>query len=831
MFGSTKSNVSRTSLNNNHNDSTLAAAGQHARVDFDSHTFRMPDRMPQRADGVVIRIPAVVVKEHQQPHSQHSQQQQQHWPSVGDVGTVRPGSNLTTIQLNGFRRYGVDHDADDDDTTGDLDNSQEELETSLNGKLTFEIYKELQKSQESVVSRDDVEASAELRRRVFAPDVNDDLDAEEDDDDEHYIDAEDDDDDDDDNDETILETQFSSLQLHKYTDDSGRNVGPDFYDVLPPMDSQIPHSVRLKTNPFTRQKELYTVNLGRIWKNLNLGQEEMSLEGNSMQGHFKKKNESFKSMSSQDSGFSLTLTKPKGLYRARSRKGKGRKNAGLDFGQWSSSRSVQPSPAVFPASGARGTASRRTAAGSKRRQSTTSIPSPMSGTDRYNAIGSFDDATLTRTLNRPSRASSSALQTLDFQHDHRPTHHRTSDGPKFAREFEEFCMRRNQTALSSDEEPLLEAKPKPSQFGPRPRADTFTKEINDLEAFFEEHLKRLKEYYLRKKQLTDRTIEDLRLDYDSHGGQHIAEPRGPSPPPSPDDERDFSFPHPDKRRPAAASAKIASAVAFSGASLTKQRSKFRAPEVRCYQPNFSVSREEKNVKQPAADYLAFPYGKLRLHSGSSRRSRGGWAKCSKLLPSVGQTTTTMAMATAKTEISLSAHHFPPATKCRTCCREVRRVVGVAAADDDGHSKNANDAVEFSEHEFILNSIGGELCSDCDKLETDCKCDDDDGDDNVAGATSMAASNFCDCVHDDGDDNDDNNDDDYDDGDNDEDDDDEDNALLNRNLSGKRKVMLVVKRKKSKRRSAGKNHSTLRRMYGSGIGGGGGVNAMSKQLCG
>lgn len=960
-LGSTKSNVSRTSLNNNHNCVAAASVQQQQQQqhsesrsstasDFDSHTFKLPHRsaLPLRrasGDGVVIRIPAVVQPTTVPAASLASSSAaaaaatssffggpQQATPLSSLTSQTRLGNNFTTIQL----RYDGDL-LDDDDDDDDLDNSQEELETSLNGKLTFEIYKELQKSQESVAMRsigdddedqddedeedfDDDEAH-EKKRKHDAEIDDDDNDAEiEDDEDEdngryeHAVD-----DDDCTLDVDPLETQFSSLQLHKYSDRS-HNVGPDFYDVLPPADSHLPYSVRLKMNPFTRQKELYTVNLGRIWKNLNLGQDDMSLDGTSMQGHFKKKNtESFKSMSSQDSGFSLTLTKPsKGLYRGRgSRKAASRRNnkastgpadgsvgggaaqamarAGFDVGHWQRQPSARRSIGGCAAGSSYGIGKRKTSAPTMAYQPHQQQHQQQPG--KYNGSSAFD-ATLTRTLDRqPTNIEASAAAAAGGH-----------DENVFLKEFEEFCLRRNRAKLSAAATPqfydyaaagmdtggrrttppplsLRQYQQQHAQQPPqllsdeyedddesalpyvaRPRLDTFTREINDLEAFFEEHLKRLKEYYLRKKQLTDRTLDKIcSSEYDPPLDQLTP---APFPPKFDDDEHnddehqhyeidplDFSFPYPDKR-PTVGSRSGSSRKTSStsvAAALAKQRAKFRAPEVRLYQPHQPLQQRQQHLfahpivtqrMPPPDDYLAFPYGQLQP-SSSNRRRIGAWSKRKQF-----QQSTAAVAAGSITEISLGAHHFPSAAasqqqplstsvsrgevtthstaaKCQTCRRHVAlRVDGSGSSkgnnrghrndktegreDNNADADDDDDDDEFSEHEFIVNSIGSELCLDCDNLEADCVCNANKHD-NDAGDEEDSA--FCNCAHENttcrsaaaaaagaidvsadertG------------------------NFLLYRSLPGKQQQQQQrrVKRKKSKRRT-GKNHSTLRRQqYG------------------
>lgn len=686
-----RDNVSRTSLNNKH--------------DIDSHTYKMPHKSV--SDGVVIRIPA----------------------STPDPPLQKP-CKTTTVHLNS--------------PDSNPSPSPDGLETSLNGKFTFEIYKELQRSQESIrgFARRDNQSPFSMIPVATTPTLQSD----------------------------DLHEPFSSLQLHQSTISSNclTNEGPDFYDVMPPADSTIPHSVRLKINPFTRQKELYSVNLGRIWKQLNLGQDDMSLDGSSMQGNFKKKNESFKSMSSQDSGFSLTLTKPKSPYRGRSKKG--RRKAASIVGRYPIDNAGHLQRGAFL------NQSRRSDMQNNKRRTYPSkqqLAGDNGFSGRYNA-NEFDQ-TLRRTLNRQRSLMRS------------PEH--LQDENVFLREFEQFCLRRNQMKLVQKnqfrdyDDAILSGKSESTEDDDdldyadevRPYVDSFTQEINDLEAFFEEHLKRLKDYYLQKKQLTERTIDTIcNEDYDSHDElqeddariDHKREFNSLSRPDSASPTNDFNFPHPDKRT-------------TTKQVPAKHRSKFHAPEVR-KQPTLNYADIEfasaatttspaidhipyADIQFPHPDCLAFPYGKLH----STERGRG-WSKRKKLIVS----------DVAPIEIALSSI-FPAARstprtsqndqRCPSCCgivatrRRRRRTTESAGSSND----------EFSEHEFIANSIGGyQVCKNCDR--TDCGCDSD----------PMTLREWCVC---------------------DLDRNGREHLLLRSSVSKSRRV----KRRKSKRRS-GKNHSTLRR---------------------
>lgn len=187
----------------------------------------------------------------------------------------------------------------------------------------------------------------------------------------------------------------------------------DIYDDTNVMstDSSIPYPLRVKTNPFTMQKELYAVNLGRIWKQLNLGQEDGDSTNN-----VRRKNESFKSMSSKDSGFSLTLTKPDFSYPRR------------------------------------------------------------------------DKIVICRNSCKRRKQDNG------------------NKNERILKEFEEFCVARRNRLKNYEYNNFI-----------------LNKELSDLEAFFEEHLQRLKKYYMQKKNLNERILH------------------------SPSNLEDFVFPHPDKR--------------------------------------------------------------------------------------------------------------------------------------------------------------------------------------------------------------------------------------------------------------------------------------------
>lgn len=696
---SSRSNISRTSLNYE----VVHTSG------IDSQTFKLPGK--NKNEGVVIRIPAISECD------------------TDDKAEIRMKQNLNKQISNDSAL----------DITEDLAISNN-LETSLNGKFTFEIYKELQRSKDNILrdckQKNDstpVEPvqdlngrkaskkskSGSIRRQtegeisISTSSLND----------------------------KLLDETFRSLQIDNQSENFFFEPEQNVYDevnIISP-DSSIPYPLRIKTNPFTRQKELYSVNLGRIWKQLNLGQEEdISLEATSLQGNFKVKNESFKSMSSHDSGFSLTLTKPKNIFRRKSKKNRRKPKLSVSRdGYFKRVMVVQRN------------SSRR-----KKKKLTK---------QQHHQLNNMFDQSFYETLDRY------------YQESRRYGNNYPADGNKyydndvFMREFEEFCMRRNQTRIEKYKSKSFD------EFLQFNNDDKFSQEISDLEAFFEEHLKRLKEYYLQKKQLNERTINELYHDYDHHGKQkeisseeykndyeeryyihsndtlkkhrhrnHLNTIENEQSSLDYvsfvyDDLSDFNFPYPDKR--------------VARTSNSKNRNKFQIQEVR---PVLSSN----DLK-----FMEFPYGKIKSNE-SRRTSRRKFKSLEH------------SECKSKTEISLSTI-FPSVTSnhkdiCHRCHKEQRNNYSIEDNTDDILASD-----EFSENEFIANSIGCELCANCDNLYIDCVCSTNELDVSDNGKKVL----FCECssvV-------------------------DENERKLN--TTNKRKM----KRKKSKRR-LGKNHSTLRRGY-------------------
>uniref|UniRef100_A0A182Q5X3 DMAP1-binding domain-containing protein n=1 Tax=Anopheles farauti TaxID=69004 RepID=A0A182Q5X3_9DIPT len=246
-----------------------------------------------------------------------------------------------------------------------------------------------------------------------------------------------------------------------------------FYDqplydetVLPSPENSIPYALRIKENPFTKNKEFYSINTGRIWKQLNLGQQEqedsiLSAAGPRLVPPPKVKNESFKSMSSRDSGFSLTLTKPKNLFRRKSKKAtllqrrKPPKLAVSRDGYFKRVMVVQRN------------SSKRKKSMRRQRVAGKDIFRELYD-ENWSKLGDADfGGEAVATV-----AAAAAAGTVE------------PEAPDFARDFENFCNDRR-----------------------------YNQEIHDLEAFYEEHLKRLRHYYIQKKKMNEAAIKEFYRDY------------------------------------------------------------------------------------------------------------------------------------------------------------------------------------------------------------------------------------------------------------------------------------------------------------------------------
>uniref|UniRef100_A0A182K4K8 Uncharacterized protein n=1 Tax=Anopheles christyi TaxID=43041 RepID=A0A182K4K8_9DIPT len=228
---------------------------------------------------------------------------------------------------------------------------------------------------------------------------------------------------------------------------------------LPSPENSIPYALRIKENPFTKNKEFYSINTGRIWKQLNLGQQEedsiLSTAGPRLVPPPKVKNESFKSMSSRDSGFSLTLTKPKNLFRRKSKKAtllqrrKPPKLAVSRDGYFKRVMVVQRN------------SSKRKKSMRKQRVAGKDIFRELYD-ENWSKLGDDCNGGEPPTVGGPLEP----------------------EAPDFARDFENFCNDRR-----------------------------YNQEIHDLEAFYEEHLKRLRHYYIQKKKMNEAAIKEFYRDY------------------------------------------------------------------------------------------------------------------------------------------------------------------------------------------------------------------------------------------------------------------------------------------------------------------------------
>lgn len=330
-----------------------------------------------------------------------------------------------------------------DSALGDIIPDCSEDETSLNGKFTFEIYKQIRTSKKSensfgskfipskydgsthnVFNSHDV-ANSNTSDSVKSPTLNESFASM------HICDK-------------IDNNFFLEPDTHEYND---VNV--------------IPYPLRIKINPFTNQKEPYSVNLGRVWKQLNLGQDDQSLETSTEKANSKVKNDSFRSISSHDSGFSLTLTKQKSLFNRKQNKKSKRK-----------SKVTLTKDGQFKKMPANGFAQiqRNGVRRSKKKQFKQRI-SPTSSKFQLK-FGS----------NSMAKAKPAAEFNLESNKNPCETF------------LDRYCDNIQQKLHTDEVEPTNYS---------------FSQEISDLEAFFEEHLKRLKEYYLQKKKINDQTIDEI----------------------------------------------------------------------------------------------------------------------------------------------------------------------------------------------------------------------------------------------------------------------------------------------------------------------------------
>lgn len=441
----------------------------------------------------------------------------------------------------------------------------------------------------------------------------------------------------------------------------------EFYDnadIVSP-DTSIPYLLKQQE---PHQKALYSVNLGRIWKQLHLGPDDgQTLE---QPKSISKKNESFKSMSSRDSGFSLTLTKPKHLFRQKSKKNYNRKNR---------------------------------------------------------------DGYFKRISVVQRNSSRRKKKTKPRMYDHEDTEE------ILMREFESFCSTRNKLDLSNHERNY------------HTENDDFNQEIFDLETFYEEHLRQLKKYYLQKKKINEAAIRDFYQEDSLENDLNLF---------------DYTFPYPDKRTSTNKKknqhkfqeirnfcTKSKKDLKYASLVFTGDESSLEPSE----QLNESIPYAE--IQFPSKDFLEFPYRQLARKLSSTKRRKS--LPRSRFLDEEVFDDNFYNQG----EISL-ASIFPSindTNKCNTCSKNKKKELEPEEEASD----------EFSEHEFLANSIGEyEICKNCKNTLTYCCCDDD----NKNWTDNNDSKSYCDC-----------------------------NSI--KQLFNRRKV----KRKKSRRRIR-KNHSTLRRGY-------------------
>ncbi|XP_053689836.1 disco-interacting protein 2 isoform X7 [Sabethes cyaneus] len=498
---------------------------------------------------------------------------------------------------------------------------------------------------------------------------------------------------------------------------------------IPSPENSIPYALRIKENPFTKNKEFYSINTGRIWKQLNLGQEEdlSILSATPRIPVPKTKNESFKSMSSRDSGFSLTLTKPKNLFRRKSKK----------------------------------------ATLLQRRKPKLAVS--RDGYFKRVMVVQRNSSKKKRSIRKTRMQSKDIFRELyDENWTKLDDDFTDQQAPDFARDFENFCNNRR-----------------------------YHQRIDDLEAFYEEHLKRLRHYYIQKKKLNEAAIKEFYRDYNGETvdnendyydsfivtkndtirirnqmqKKYLQEREAET-------SMEYMFPHPDKRK--------------ANGLAAKQKAKGKKHlfhEVRAYgsasEPLSSmelgtkgtdVVRELKLLRSAAyaaSNFHLLPSGKVDRAANTSQNRNEGQVH----------------------EISL-ANVFPSVDgKIKSSHDENRARTEELDEGDE----------EFSENEFLINSIGENLyCVRCDKVNSDCDCYDDTTETTNDNSNDNDEEDEFREQHGEGDDN-------VPDDDDDDDDDEnycdvhEFNDINIVHVNHKKKV----KRKKSKKRVR-KNHSTLRR---------------------
>lgn len=312
-----------------------------------------------------------------------------------------------------------------DSALGDNLPDYSEDETSLNGKFTFEIYKQIQTNKMSdnltsikcmLDNCDKLSGSQSARQQI-----------------------------------KTLNESFTSMHICEKIDNNFF-LEPDTQKYASGV-NDIPYPLRIKTNPFTNQKEPYSVNLGRVWKQLNLGQDDQSAETSIEKPTTTKfKNDSFRSVSSHDSGFSLTLTKQKSIFNRKQQK-----------------KSKRSAKFIAP---------------------------------RVSQLKKI--STIPRNAGKYSKKSKFKPQIMPVVNSNLQSTLKTNNPMKTK------CIKNKPKEEESVCEPFLNKIELELQTNEKKQHDySFSQEINDLEAFFEEHLKRLKDYYVQKKRNNDQVIKGI----------------------------------------------------------------------------------------------------------------------------------------------------------------------------------------------------------------------------------------------------------------------------------------------------------------------------------
>ncbi|XP_038111613.1 disco-interacting protein 2 isoform X10 [Culex quinquefasciatus] len=442
----------------------------------------------------------------------------------------------------------------------------------------------------------------------------------------------------------------------------------DETELPPSPENSIPYALRIKENPFTKNKEFYSINTGRIWKQLNLGQEEdlSILSAAPRLPVPKTKNESFKSMSSRDSGFSLTLTKPKNLFRRKSKKAtllqrRKPKLAVSKDGYFKRVMVVQRNS-------------------SKRKRSMRKAR--MQSKDIFRELYDENWVKLGDESEEPP-------------------------APDFARDFENFCNNRR-----------------------------YNQEMHDLEAFYEEHLKRLRHYYIQKKKMNEAAIKEFYRDYNGEEleddndyydsfiatrnetirfknniqKKYFQEKEAET-------SLEFMFPHPDKRK----------AAAGAGG---KQKAGKAAPKKHLFHEvrPFGSAVEPLSGLELCDDVSEVGHEQLRKFRRPSDVNFQLLA--SPIVKAVEHRAATSTLDVSSDQLKNGKKQQEGQVHEISLANVFPSVDGKPAKSSGGVNQaqeedDDDDDEEFSENEFLINSIGENLyCLRCDKVNSDCECYDD-----------------------------------------------------------------------------------------------------------